>query len=186
MDVSSLLSQIANYTSNSLTIIHADTFETLYVNNSFTLLTGYVPEDVVGKPLKLPNGENVNTEAISEIKKAIANRTAIIVELFDHRKNGEEYWAEMNLTPLPCPETGSYEYFLISKRDITRRKKFERQIIVDMQAAEAATNAKSEFLANMSHELRTPMNGILGLTEILQHMDVPTDVRECVVAIHSS
>jgi PAS domain S-box-containing protein len=186
MDVSSLLSQIAIYTSNSLTIVHAGTFETLYVNNSFTLLTGYEPEDVVGKPLKLPNGDNINAEAISEIKKAIANRTTLIVELLDHRKNGEEYWAEINLTPLPCPKTGSYEYFLISKRDITRRKKFERQIIVDMQAAEAATNAKSEFLANMSHELRTPMNGILGLTEILQHMDVPTDVRECVDAIHSS
>ena len=73
MDVSSLLSQIAIYTSNSLTIVHAGTFETLYVNNSFTLLTGYEPEDVVGKPLKLPNGDNINAEAISEIKKAIAN-----------------------------------------------------------------------------------------------------------------
>lgn len=186
MDISYLLSQIANYTSNSLTIIRAENLEVLYVNHSFTFLTGYAPEDVVGKSFKLPEEEIINAHSISEINKAIANRTAVISEVLDLKKNGEEYWAEMSLTPIPCPETDRYEYFLISKRDITKRKKIERQMIVDMQAAEAATNAKSEFLANMSHELRTPMNGILGLAEIVQHMEISEEVQECVDAIYSS
>jgi signal transduction histidine kinase/CheY-like chemotaxis protein len=40
------------------------------------------------------------------------------------------------------------------------------QLLLRVQAAEAANRLKSEFLANMSHEIRTPMNGILGMTEL--------------------
>ncbi|MDH3602863.1 MAG: response regulator, partial [Candidatus Tectomicrobia bacterium] len=36
------------------------------------------------------------------------------------------------------------------------------------EKAKAASKAKSRFLAMMSHELRTPMNGVLGMTELLQ------------------
>ncbi|MEO8004836.1 MAG: ATP-binding protein [Betaproteobacteria bacterium] len=34
--------------------------------------------------------------------------------------------------------------------------------------AEVANKAKSVFLANMSHEMRTPLNGIVGVTDLLQ------------------
>ena len=51
-------------------------------------------------------------------------------------------------------------------RDITDRKRHEREIHKAKEAAEAASLAKSEFLANMSHEIRTPMNGVIGMTEL--------------------
>jgi len=52
-------------------------------------------------------------------------------------------------------------------RDITDRKRTERELLHAKTAAEAASRAKSEFLANMSHEIRTPMTAILEFSDLL-------------------
>ncbi|MDD3412357.1 MAG: ATP-binding protein, partial [Eubacteriales bacterium] len=43
--------------------------------------------------------------------------------------------------------------------------------------ADAANRAKSDFLARMSHDMRTPMNGILGLTYLMEGQTDVGDMR---------
>lgn len=66
------------------------------------------------------------------------------------------------------------------------RMRNERELKQAKEAAEAASQAKETFLANVSHEVRTPMNGILGLTQLLQKSTLDNTQRKYIHAIRQS
>ena len=52
--------------------------------------------------------------------------------------------------------------------------------------AHRASEAKSRFLANMSHEFRTPLNGIVGMSGLLNSTRLTPEQRECAEVIEAS
>ncbi|HEB27885.1 MAG TPA: PAS domain S-box protein, partial [Porticoccus sp.] len=70
--------------------------------------------------------------------------------------------------------------------DFTKREKYEKDLAIAKEAAEAATRSKSEFLANMSHEIRTPMNAILGLSDLALETELTDNQRNYIDNVHRS
>ena len=86
------------------------------------------------------------------------------------------FWAEMRCRPAGSSprndattgrDTHAHNEVIAVTRDISRRKRYEDELLRARTTADTANRAKSLFLANMSHELRTPLNAIIGFSEIL-------------------
>lgn len=121
-------------------------------------------------------------------------------ELRGHRLDtGQSWWLSYSGTPV-CNEQGQQILGMLVSRDITERKRLERELHhaydrltgsleaeqAAKKAAEAANQAKSVFLATMSHEIRTPLNGLIGFTGLLLDSPLGEEPRRFAELIRQS
>ena len=66
------------------------------------------------------------------------------------------------------------------------RKKHERELELQVEKVNNALNIRALFIANMSHEFRTPLNGIMGVSELLELETDNENVHHRVDTIKSS
>ena len=98
----------------------------VYVNESFTRLTGYARKEVVGRSLHLLRGPDSDPETLGKLREALDTGAPLRVELRNYRKDGTPFWVDLSAVPVPDPD-GRIDHWLIIQRDIDRRKSAERR-----------------------------------------------------------
>ncbi|MDO9598082.1 MAG: PAS domain S-box protein [Azoarcus sp.] len=162
-----------------------------YVSPSVEKLRGFTADEVMRQSM-----EEVLTPASLVIAEAYLERlrdkvkAGLPLEHFrgelEHRcKDGSTVWTDVSANPL-LSNDGSFVEILGVTRDISERKRYERELRQVYEAAEAANAAKSEFLAHMSHEIRTPMNAVLGLAQVLEREPLTPKQRDMIERIRTA
>lgn len=163
---------IANMNLGLIEVGNDDTI--LYVNHSFSEMSGYAEDELIGKnasSLLLGEGNRgIPQEKQLLREKGISDAYEVMVK----DKRGQLKWWLISGAPRYNDDNelvGSIGIHL----DITAQKKLEIDLMEAREAAEVSSRAKETFLANMSHEIRTPLSAILGMSRLLRETNLNID-----------
>ena len=95
--------------------------EIVYVNKAFTDLTGYAPDEVMGKTPRLLQSSGTDVDTKRAIKQALQKQQPVRVTIRNYAKSGREYWLDVSILPLR-DESGEVTHFAAIERDVTEQK----------------------------------------------------------------
>lgn len=120
----------------------------IYVNEAFTRLTGYSIEEVMGKTPRILQGPKTDQKELAKLKKALKNWQSCEITTINYKKNGEEYWVNMSISPV-ANEKGWFTHWIAIERDVTEEK--NKQLRKELQS-------KISLLFGQKGDLQSALN----------------------------
>ncbi|WP_240475542.1 PAS domain-containing sensor histidine kinase [Flavobacterium hibernum] len=176
-----LLETVITQSKDSILITEANSIsgripKIVYVNPAFSLMSGYLPKEIVGKSTNIFNkGPNSDSDELKKLLTAIKNEEECLIETISYTKQKEEYWVRFSMIPIFNNE-GVISHWISIQRDITDEKKLETE--KEQLIRELTQNNKDlkQFSYITSHNLRAPLSNLIGLLNLID--DIPLENPE--------
>ncbi|WP_315790333.1 PAS domain S-box protein [Fischerella sp. JS2] len=104
----------------------------IYANPAFKYITGYSPEEVIGRSCRFLQGNDTNQPEIQELRNAIQQAKNCTVVLRNYRQDGSLFWNELSISPV-FDTDGNCTHYVGIQNDITERKQSEIALMVSQQ-----------------------------------------------------
>lgn len=124
-----------------------------YANPATQRITGYAPDELVGKPGGIWRGPTAST-VIEAMEATVAQSQTWHGEVINQRKDGSLYHASLSLSPIRDATGRQTLGYVGLQRDITQAKELAR--------------LREHFVSRIGHELRTPLSNVHLYLDLLQ------------------
>ncbi|MGZ4540383.1 MAG: SpoIIE family protein phosphatase [Blastococcus sp.] len=124
----------------------------IWVNPSFTRVTGYEAQEVVGRNCRFLQGPATDPAAVDTIRAAIADRRTVTTTLLNYRKDGTAFWNQLSISPVFDGE-GALVSFVGVQTDVTERVRVEREREAAF-TAERAARREAELARAIAEQAR--------------------------------
>jgi len=125
----------------------------VYVNPSFTKLTGYEFEEAVGHNPRIIKSGLHDKGFYEELWKTIAGGQSWSGEILNRRNDGTRFWMAARISPV-FDKHGKITHYVGVQNDITQKKELEQ--------------LKGDVDRIMRHDLKTPLNAIIGFPSLIE------------------
>ncbi|OYU83632.1 MAG: hypothetical protein CFE24_10290 [Flavobacterium sp. BFFFF2] len=166
-----LLESVIINSKDSILITEAEPFDKpgpkiLFVNPAFTLMTGYTPEEVIGKTPRILQNEDTEREELDKLRVAMKNWESAEITVSNTRKNGEKFWNNFSMTPV-ADEKGWFTHWIAVERDVTKDK--ETALEKERMMKELLENnlELKQFSYITTHNLRAPLTNLILICKLL-------------------
>jgi PAS domain S-box-containing protein len=160
------------------------------VNSIFCEMMKYKEEEILGVNFRNITHPGDMDKSLEMVKELLKNSTIenMSVEKRYLNKKGETIWALTTISMIR-DENERPSFFIAQVQDITKRKRYEEQLIKYTEDLKLLNAAKDKFFSIISHDLRSPFNSLLGLTEYISHSYdemTPTEIRSSVSNVYNA
>jgi PAS domain S-box-containing protein len=150
----------------------------VFVNESFSIMSGYQYNDVVGQSPVIFYKEN--DPELETLISCLANIQECEIETLSYKKNGEAYWVQFSMVPVFNAEK-IHTHWISIQRDITERKNQEKE--KEQLIKELTQNNKDlrQFSYITSHNLRSPLSNLIGLLKLSEDIVIENQELKLIV-----
>ena len=98
-----------------------------YVNPAFERITGFKPEDVIGKSCNILWGQDSEQSGMHEILQSGMEQREGHATMRNYRKDGTPFWCEIFIAPVK-DDAGRVDHFVAIQYDITETRRYQEEL----------------------------------------------------------
>ena len=151
-----------------------------YASPSFFQLTGYRPEEVLGRDCRFLQGPETNPETVAQMRRALQQGLWLQVEILNYKKDGEAFWNDLILSPVFDQESRLTKYVGVQS-DVSERRHLESQLLRTQKLEAIGTLA-----GGIAHDFNNLLLVMQGYASILMKSLTDENLRQATMRIQEA